>query len=109
MSLCFFHLLSRFDKFSALSVNAAVCVIVGIKIGHGRKYFSSWQNGFHGCFMLHPPLVFCLALASHSVNLQQGGFCSGSIDLKDSSKDTHVDCGPRHNFPGALITAMKTV
>lgn len=47
---------------------------------------SFWQNRFHGCFMLHRPLVFCLALALHNVNLKQGGFWSGSIDLNGSSK-----------------------
>lgn len=36
-----------------------------------------WRNRFHGCFMLHCPLVFCLALAWHNVNLKQGGLGVG--------------------------------
>lgn len=47
------------------------------------------------------PSVLCLAPAWRSVNLQRGGSCSGSIDLKGSSKDTHAQsCGPRSDFPG---------
>lgn len=38
-----------------------------------------WQNRFHGCFMLHRPLVFCLAVVSHNVNLKQGGFGAGVL------------------------------
>lgn len=47
------------------------------------------------------PSVLCLAPAWRSVNLQRGGSCSGSIDLKGSSKDSHAQsCGPRRDFPG---------
>lgn len=38
------------------------------------SFFFFWLNRFHGCFMLHRPLVFCLALTLHNVHFKQGAF-----------------------------------
>lgn len=48
------------------------------KTGHKCGAFFWWSR-FHGCFMLHCPLLLCLALLLQSVNLKQGGFGVGVL------------------------------
>lgn len=67
-----------FDEFSTLRINTNVWVSTGEEKG-AQMWRAFWQNRFHGCFMLHRPLVFCLALALHNVNLKQGGFGVGVL------------------------------
>ena len=47
---------------------------------------SLWQTGFRGCFMVHHPLVLCLAPALHNVHLKLGASGEGRVQSKDSSK-----------------------
>ncbi len=46
---------------------------------------------FHGCFMLHRPLVFWLAMSVHNVNSKQGGFGGGYL-FKWHIQSPHCPC-----------------
>lgn len=79
---CVSRLLSDSDEFlSSLGINTHRLGQPGEGEEKGARMWSGlfWQNRFHGCFMLHRPLVFCLAAASHNVNLKQGGFGAGVL------------------------------
>lgn len=93
------RLLSGFDEFSAVRSNAAVWVSTAREKGHKCGAFF-WQNRFHGCFMLHRPLVFRLALASHNVNLKHAGFEVGVL-----IQTTHPQSACLHMHTQIAVTA----
>lgn len=56
-----------------LRIHSSVCVSTAGERRHKYGVFFG-RKDFHGCFMVHHPLVFCLAIASHNVNLKHRGF-----------------------------------
>lgn len=76
-----------------LRIHSSVCVSTAGERRHKYGVFFG-RKDFHGCFMVHHPLVFCLAIASHNVNLKHRGFRErerDSMDVNDSSLHACVD------------------